>query len=462
MATLNSPTLSGDIGGKIYSTSVNKIKGIPVSSSSPTAGQVFSYNGTEWSPSTVSSDTTKLLPLSGGTMTGGLTGTTATFSTSVSAVKFYGDGSSLTGIVGGGGSADTTKLLPLSGGTMTGGLTGTTATFNSVSASKFYGDGSSLTGVTSADAVSIRGRNISPTAPTEGQVLVWNSSSSQWEPTSLNGSVTFNTAGTHTWVVPAWMRWGYVSASSAAGTDGTGTNGQPGQTGVNAYFDTEGNPVAATTGANGADGTAAAGIDGKGITIAALSWSLPGGTGGAAGIAGFGGGGSGGGGAISSDGTVILPPAPGSTGNGPNAGSGGSTGTPGLGGSAGGVDATAGGDGSWSDSSGGAGGTGAANGGNGGNGGTGGYVSYGGGGGGGGQNYSGGGGGAGGGAVNYAGTLIPGSAGFPGSGGLGTPGELGTPGASFADPVDFSAVAGTTISIVISEGAGDASITISY
>lgn len=44
---------------------------------------------------------------------------------------------------------DTTKL-PLSGGTLTGGLTGTNAVFTSVSAIKFYGDGSQLTGITSS------------------------------------------------------------------------------------------------------------------------------------------------------------------------------------------------------------------------------------------------------------------------------------------------------------------------
>jgi hypothetical protein len=98
-------------------------------------------------------DGTKL-PLSGGTLTGALIGTTATFTTSISAPAlsgtFYGDGSKLTGIVGTGGT-DTTKL-PLSGGTLTGDLSGTTATFTtSVSApalnGTFYGDGSKLTGI---------------------------------------------------------------------------------------------------------------------------------------------------------------------------------------------------------------------------------------------------------------------------------------------------------------------------
>lgn len=86
-------------------------------------------------------DTTKL-PLSGGTLTGGLTGTNAVFA-SVSATRFYGDGSSLTNLTIG-------SFLASSGGTLTGGLTGTTAKFNSISAVAFQGDGSQLTGIVSS------------------------------------------------------------------------------------------------------------------------------------------------------------------------------------------------------------------------------------------------------------------------------------------------------------------------
>ena len=56
---------------------------------------------------------------------------------------YYGDGSNLTGIITSVGG-----YISLSGGTLTGGLTGTEAVFNSVSATKLYGDGSSLTGLT--------------------------------------------------------------------------------------------------------------------------------------------------------------------------------------------------------------------------------------------------------------------------------------------------------------------------
>jgi hypothetical protein len=122
-------------------------------------GEVWAskYYGDGSSLTGVTTDITKLLPLSGGTLTGNLTGTTAVFIGSVSAVelygKHYGDGSSLTGI-----STDITKLLPLSGGTLTGNLTGTNAVFTtSVSAVKYHGDGSSLTDVRDSTKLALSG-----------------------------------------------------------------------------------------------------------------------------------------------------------------------------------------------------------------------------------------------------------------------------------------------------------------
>lgn len=54
MSILNSPTLSGDVSGKIYSTTVNKIKGYSISSAVPTNGQALVFNGNEWTPGIVS------------------------------------------------------------------------------------------------------------------------------------------------------------------------------------------------------------------------------------------------------------------------------------------------------------------------------------------------------------------------------------------------------------------------
>lgn len=301
------------------------------------------------------------------------------------------------------------------------------------------------------NAIKIQGRDVDATAPTNGQVLAWNATTSKWEPTSLNGSVGFNTPGTYTWAVPAWVRWVYVSATAGDGTNGTATNGQDGEVGANAT-ETEN----ATTGANGADGTASAGAAGKSISINALSLTYSGGAAGQIGLPGFGGGGSGGGGY-----SFFGPnPANGAAGNGVGAGGGGLTGSggTGFGGAAGGEGATAGGDSSTP--IGGNGGIGAFGGGDGGAGGNcANNLANGGGGGGGGVNRAGGGGGAGGVGINGE----TGGAGVPGKGGVAdTSMCAGGAGESFLGPKDLTAVAGTTISIVISEGEGAASISFTY
>ena len=296
------------------------------------------------------------------------------------------------------------------------------------------------------NAIQIQGRDIASTAPTNGQFLAWNSTTSKWEPQGGGGSVTFNETGTHLWSVPAWVRYAAVSAIAGNGSDGTATNGQPGQAGISSVFDSEsGTYTAPTTGANGANGTATAGAAGKSISISALSFVCAGGAAGLAGLPGYGGGGSGGGGLAS------IAAAAGAAGNGPLAGGGG--------GAAGGLDTGGLGGGTaeagQSGSNGGAGGAGANGGGNGGSGGTG-FLT--GGGGGGGDQRSGGGGG--GGAFEISGTSAPG---VPGAGGVAdTSMCAGGAGETFNGALNFAAYAGGQLAIVISEGEGNASITITW
>ena len=298
------------------------------------------------------------------------------------------------------------------------------------------------------NATQIQGRDVASTAPTAGQFLAWNASTSEWEPQGGGGSVTFDTVGTHLWSVPASVRYAAVSATAGDGSAGTaGTNGASGATGADAYFDGN-NWIAPTTGANGANGDD--GIDGavgKSVSLAAVSLALTGGTGGTKGLKGFGGGGSGGG-IVTNSGFTAMP---GAAGNGPTPGGGGGLAGQATGGAAGGEGATAGTEGAQNQQ--GIGGNGFNLGGNGGNGGYGGSGS-GGGGGGGGTNRSGGGGGGGG--------ADPAAAGTPGAGGTGTQGTAGTSGQAFTGAANFSAYAGGQVSIVISEGAGSASITITY
>jgi hypothetical protein len=304
----------------------------------------------------------------------------------------------------------------------------------------------------SGDATSIQGVDVATTAPTNGQVLAYNATTDQWEPQGGGGSVTFNTAGTHLWSVPASVRYAAVVAAAGDGDAGTnGTAGLPGEVGLNGYFDENTQQlVSPTTGANGADGVDGTnGAAGKSVSIPDLSLSVTGGSGGGGGTKGFGGGGSGGGGAIGQAG------ADGAAGSGPTSGGAGlATGT---GGAAGGGTAGAGGD--QNAGQGGAGGIGGdANGGQGGNAGALASDAIGGGGGGGGDGRSGGGGGAGGSGYGSS----PGNAGVPGDGAVGSFGTAGTAGQTFSGALNFAAYAGGNVAIVISEGAGNASITITW
>ena len=299
----------------------------------------------------------------------------------------------------------------------------------------------------SGNATQIQGRNVASTAPTNGQVLAWDAATSAWKPQTLNGSVTFNTPGTHTWAVPAWLRVVELKAKAGNGSDGTATNGAQGQAGEPA-----GPGVPPTTGANGANGTATAGVQGKSVTmiLPAYTFVKNGGAAGLAGIPGYGGGGSGGGGGFGYNGANG---ASGSFVSGGGGGGGGGTGasynSDGSGGGAGGEGATSG-EGSSA-------GVGASNGGNGGSGGTG--LDFVGGGGGGGVNGAGGGGGGG----AYYGGSNAGQSGQPGYGGTAdTSMCAGGEGESYDYYAYMTSAAGQEITIIISEGAGDAFLTINY
>lgn len=117
-------------------------------------------NSAQWS---ITTDDTKLA-LSGGVLTDGLTGTTAVFTTSVSALNvssvYHGDGTYLTGVVHGDDSRLTDSRIP------------------SGSA------GGDLSGVYPAPTVSrMQGYTISTQTPANGQMLQWNGTA--WTPTSI-------------------------------------------------------------------------------------------------------------------------------------------------------------------------------------------------------------------------------------------------------------------------------------
>lgn len=316
---------------------------------------------------------------------------------------------------------------------------GGTLTFNAAPASgeivsiraMVAGSGGGGTG----DATSIQGRAVASTAPSAGQALVWNGT--QWAPATISGggstggTVTYTTVGQHYFSVPANARWARLQA-----TAGTGANGTDGTDGVQAYLDESLNFVPSQNGTNGTDGAAGKSIKVANVLVAA------GGLGGGKGW----GGGAGGSPTI----YVNSQGENGQNGLGPEGGQGGygqPTGDPSNG---------IGSDGTtYGNGTGGAGGAGGitdySGSGHGGAGGAGGKAT---------NNAGGSGGGGGGGAYNGTGTSgILAATGQPGKGGVG---GTGLSGESIDAAFDLTSYAGGQLLIEITEGAGSASITITY
>lgn len=172
---------------------------------------------------------------------GGLTANSVSATQNVSAAYFYGDGRYLTNISG----TDSTKL-PLSGGTLTNGLTGTNGIFTislsspSISGT-YYGNGSNLTnlnasnissgtlssarlpaftgditttvGTSNATVVKLQGYTISTATPSAGQMLQW--SGTEWVPGSIP------TGGSGGGGISYYLNYGLSANSPTAGLSGT-------------------------------------------------------------------------------------------------------------------------------------------------------------------------------------------------------------------------------------------------
>ena len=140
-----------------------------------------------------------------------------------------------------------------------------------------------------ASAVQLQFRPIAATAPTAGQVLGWNATNSQWEPMTIGnagGTITFDAVGVYDWVAPMFARYVRVQGYAGDGTGGTGGQGTDGADGFNGPWD-----EFPQTGASGTDVIGTAGESGKSILFNDLTFN--GGAGGAAGGTGYGGGGGG-------------------------------------------------------------------------------------------------------------------------------------------------------------------------
>jgi hypothetical protein len=121
----NQIILSGTYGKDSYWTSVSASGGLSANHGSfvnNVSANAFYGDGSKLTGITIGN----YLSSTGGTLTGGLTGTTGVFTTSLSAPALsgihYGDGSKLTGIV-----TSIGNFLPLSGGALSGIVTSTSA-----------------------------------------------------------------------------------------------------------------------------------------------------------------------------------------------------------------------------------------------------------------------------------------------------------------------------------------------
>jgi hypothetical protein len=162
------PTFTGDISNVGTALTVIALQGKGVSATPPINEQILQYNSAQgkWIPVTLN-----LTP----TMTGDVAGTTG----SNVVTKIQGKAVSATAPTAG---------QPLVWNSTTSQWEPTTLSLTPT----MTGD---VTGTTAANTVTkIQGKAVSATAPTAGQPLVWNSTTSQWQPTTLNIPAQVNIA----------------------------------------------------------------------------------------------------------------------------------------------------------------------------------------------------------------------------------------------------------------------------
>lgn len=246
-STTGKVQLAGDLGGVATSPNVVKIQGIPVSTATPTIGQVLKYDGTSYVPNSSILAETQVLSLSGSTLS--ISGTSSSVvlpsstSSSVGLMQLAGDlggtatvpkvvgiqgipVATTTPVTGQVLKYDGTNYVPSNSimtETQTLGLSGSTLTISGTNSSvvipiaadattstngilRLAGD---LGGTAASPLVAkIQGKTVSSTAPTTGQVLKFDGT--QWAPgstvttetqtLSLSGS-TITISGTNSSVV---------------------------------------------------------------------------------------------------------------------------------------------------------------------------------------------------------------------------------------------------------------------
>ena len=176
VASSQLPNAGGDVSGSLTATTVTKIQNRAVASTAPSNGQALVWNtsASAWQPSTVSGSGAVSSVFG---RTGAVTAQTGDYS--------FGQ---ISGTIG-------SSQFPNAGGDLSGNLTTATVT-------------------------GIQNRAVSNAAPSNGQALVWSSSASAWQPSTISGgggavSSVFGRTGTVT------SQTGDYSFSQISGSVGT-------------------------------------------------------------------------------------------------------------------------------------------------------------------------------------------------------------------------------------------------
>jgi hypothetical protein len=214
-ATNVSVTLGGDVTGPSGATTVTGIRSVNVAGTPPSTGQYLRFSGSSWTPSLVALGTdvsgtladarlSSNVPLLNGNQSFSSSNTFSGVSLFSNANNrfvgaFVGDGSGLTNVAGGGGTATNV--------TLSGDVTGPSG---------------------STTVAKIRGVNVSASAPASGQFLRYNGTA--WTPggvalgSDVSGTLGFANGGTAA-STAAGARANLGAAASGANSDITSLNG---------------------------------------------------------------------------------------------------------------------------------------------------------------------------------------------------------------------------------------------
>jgi hypothetical protein len=230
--------LSGDVTGNVTASSVVALRGTAVAAVAPTTGQVLSYNGTAWTPSSVGSaapvDATYVVLSTNPTLTGERVLTPAVGE--LTQTDGGAGGNVTLGLATSGVSASTygsTTTIPQIAVDNKGRITSASSQSINVSANAVGGQltgtignasvtvGGDLTGpITGATVAKIQNRNVASTAPATNDVLRW--SGTAWAPVAGGGDVNGPASATSSAIALYDGITGKVIKNSTVTVDGSG------------------------------------------------------------------------------------------------------------------------------------------------------------------------------------------------------------------------------------------------